>query len=169
MCHHAVSFSTYHRSLWYLPTHYRVLSLPKNHCTLSLRMWHHTPSPPQCLFWGQSGARLWLQATEHIPGIPEAVLGLLEYIWNQSKVQEAQAMTQEGNLPRGHISALSPAERPNRLTPNMRYSFQPCYAMPTTTFRDMGKWDSGLGGGWGLLSIGRAFSWAQMPWTGWWR
>ena len=36
-----------------------------------------------CLFRGESGAWQWLQAAEHVPGLPEAPPGLLKYVWNR--------------------------------------------------------------------------------------
>ena len=71
------------------------------------------------LFWGQFGAWLWLQSTEHIPGLPEAALGLLEYIWNtrNSKHQEDRrrrtfyGVTSQLSVPRKNQKTLQNEEQ----------------------------------------------------------
>lgn len=65
------------------------------------------------LFRSQSGAWLWLQATEHIQGLPRAALGHPEHTWKGGSRQRSGGADQDPGEERGcYISVVSPAGRP---------------------------------------------------------
>lgn len=116
-------------------------------------------------FWGQFGARLWLQSTECIPHFPEAALGLLKCIWNRGNRQRSgsQARTQEGLSMVSYLS--SPRERPKDSLQYDQSSAPAMEHLPPSSE----TWESGIRGfgslagvGWELPGAMLAFYWQSL-------
>ena len=101
-------------------------------------------------FWGQFGARLWLQSTECIPRFPEAALGLLKCIWNRGNRQRSgsQARTQEGLSMVSYLS--SPRERPKDSLQYDQSSAPAMEHLPPSSE----TWESGIRGFGSLAGVG---------------